>query len=527
MKKMSVENLAKETDSAIGSNNLIQLNVCKNELLNSIKSGQLSIEEKSRAHYFLANIHLFRYDNNSKMNANKLLDKKEAINNFLLAIHNTKNPNYLWSYYTNLGNLFKAESRYLEAIDWYQKAQIITQNKALLPIGNKLESLYEITKDMFVFGQQEYLFRVRELWRVTLLDLKKIKINKYRDEEIEQNRGRDIIASYIKDFDNYFNDYKKNYDAFHAKKSLTWSIQDPFLKDSKKSLSNRYRTWCLKERLLLNVLNLVKHPDTFHDELLPRKISVNEGDFIFTMWQQLAQEYCSARYTFFVYKDLEDFPNKKHFSDKGNDFSKLGKFGKTSFLTKGKKDIVITVPYEDLNHCFSYEVEELKSAYTKLYGILNKITVLLFSYIKLIKDCDAPYLKTIQENTDIKDGKIELHTFLKICKDIDIIKQNNSFLYSFISIYEDVCGNNVCDEFKKIKEIRDVIAHGYIKVSYYDGGDFFNYSYNSTIKANYLKISLHEFKRNFEKLLLLVKNSFFYADLCIASIEKTISKPNE
>ena len=256
--------------------------------------------------------------------------------------------------------------------------------------------------------------------------------------------------------------------------------------------------------------------DAFDDNLLPSSISLKEGDYILTFWQQLAQEYCSSRYVYFLYKDLEDYPSKKHISDKNNNISNPNKISCDYYFSANDgNEFVSSSSYENLNHNFSYETEKMKSAYSKLYNILNKMAVMVFSYIKLIDKTNCNYLKEIQENSKIKDSKIELHSFQHLPKDI---KYCYPSLYAFISIYEDVCGNNNCEDYKRLKKIRDAITHGYFKLSYYKSSDSFNYKDKNIIEANYLEISIDEFKRNFRKLLKVTKNIFFYKELLIEEL---------
>lgn len=515
--KLDINDLAMKVDKAIDDNSHQELNEYKNNILIQLKNNQTSREDKSRLYYFLANIYLHKFYLSGK-SQDKISSKKEALNNFFLAISLSSNLNHLYQYYTNLGNIYKSDSRFLEAIDCYEEASKVTQNEALLPSGNKLECLYAITKDKFFTDQKNRNFPILELWRVILLEVKKIDLQKsYPDEHLEQVGGQKIIKSYLKDFDKYFKKYKSDYESCHAKEELIWDLKDSFLEDSNESIKNEYSTWCSQERLLLNILNLQHGTDAFEDNLFPSSISIKEGDYILTFWQQLAQEYCSSRYVYFLYKDLEEYPSEKHISDKNNNISKPNKISCNYYLSAndGHK-LLSSSSYGNLNHNFSYEIEKMKSAYAKLYNILNKMAVMVFSYIKLIDKTNCSYLKEIQENSKIKDSKIELHSFQHLPKDI---KYCYPSLYAFISIYEDVCGNNNCEDYKKLKKIRDAITHGYFKLSYYKSSDSFNYKDKNIIEANYLEISIGEFKRNFRELLKLTKNIFFYAELLIKELE--------
>lgn len=517
-----IQRLGGNIDTAISTKNLQDLNIYQNEaleLLNNLKNNN----DKGIIHYYIGNVHLFRYDLRSKIN-DKLQCKKEAINHFLLATALLSDKRYLLPCYTNLANIYIAEHRYLEAIDFCQLSENIT-NQFLLPIGNKLESLYTITKDFFWedVKTQRRNFTIYELWRVILISIKSIDIKEYSQEAIEQNKGKQIILSYIKDFEKWFNDYKTFHDEFHKNTSITWNLEEPFLNDEKVYKNNQYHNWCKEERLLLNVLNLVEYTDVYSDNLMLKSLTIEAGDWIYSMWQQICQEYTSARYVFYQYKDTEFWlkyndKRRKHLSDRRNEITKEDNYALNYVLSNGS--IASSGVGTDTNILFAFEIEELKSAYIKTYNIFDKLSVLLFSYIKLLEVSDETcYLKDVQNCTEIKDDRLSIHDFAKL--KVDDMKKKNIYLYSFISIYHDLQGNNACDEFKSLKLIRDKITHGYIKISYENYSDFYSYNHK-TIQSNYLKINVDSFKIKLKFLLSIIRNSFFYTDLCIAEIEKSI-----
>jgi hypothetical protein len=121
----------------------------------------------------------------------------------------------------------------------------------------------------------------------------------------------------------------------------------------------RYRRWCLHRRLFLNPLNdLGPNPIAAHDVLTAPSIVVKTGEGMHYQgfYNQLKQEYASARYLF--YEGATS--TTPHFSDKG-------------------VLLVNTLDYP----CYSLAVEKVKVAFRVAYSLLDKVSFFLNHYLAL------------------------------------------------------------------------------------------------------------------------------------------------
>ena len=120
-----------------------------------------------------------------------------------------------------------------------------------------------------------------------------------------------------------------------------------------------YRTWALRETLFLNTLNdLGTYSAAASDPLhLPAFVApLNEPPVLIGFFNQIKQEYVSARWLFFDAMDSD----KPHFSDR------------EVYLTN-------TLDYP----VYSLAVEKLKLAFRASYSIFDKIAYFLNAYMKL------------------------------------------------------------------------------------------------------------------------------------------------
>lgn len=121
----------------------------------------------------------------------------------------------------------------------------------------------------------------------------------------------------------------------------------------------KYRRWCLRNRLFLNPLNdLGPYSIAAHDVLTTPSIVVKAGEGMHYQgfYNQLKQEYASARYLF--YEGATS--TTPHFSDKG-------------------VLLVNTLDYP----CYSLAVEKVKVAFRVAYSLLDKVSFFLNHYLTL------------------------------------------------------------------------------------------------------------------------------------------------
>ena len=143
----------------------------------------------------------------------------------------------------------------------------------------------------------------------------------------------------------------------------------------------RYRRWCLRHRLFLNLLNdLGPNPAAESDVLHVPHAPANDSAWAYFQgfYNLLKQEYTSARYLY--YRGIR--AHSPHFCDRG------------------------VLLYE--THCdgeCSWALEQIKAAYRILYSLFDKIGFFLNSYLRLgIKPEQVNFRKLWYQSQDRKNG---------------------------------------------------------------------------------------------------------------------------
>lgn len=200
-----------------------------------------------------------------------------------------------------------------------------------------------------------------------------------------------------------------------------------------------YRKWCIDNGLFLNSLSDLPCKElafAFDGLTLPPILTSLHAELpiIIGMFNQLKQEYVSARYTF--YESLE-FKGRPHFSDK-------------------RTSIAETLEYAQ----FSLRVERLKSAFKTLFGILDKTAFFLNEYYELgIKSKDVNFKTVWQSEIKSKNG----YKFKNTLDD-----SNNFALGSLHWIqreFEKSSDQYASPQYVRLKEVRNALEHRYTIVT--------------------------------------------------------------
>lgn len=236
---------------------------------------------------------------------------------------------------TNLGNLFDYIGRFVEAIEYWNKAISIIE-KFPMAHGNRGIGLIEYSR--MLYNENHKLIFLKHAYS----DLKIIE--------------KDIVHNNAK---RKFNEYKKWLDSMSIRNLLPKKTKlDEFsLGDRTKEI--RYRKWCLQNRLFLNPLNdLGPYPVAAEDILTVPSIvyKIEEGPFYHGFFNQIKQEYVSAR--FIYYEAINE--KAPHFSDK-------------------KVLLYNTLDYP----AYSIAVEKIKASFRILYSIFDKVAYFLNKYLIL------------------------------------------------------------------------------------------------------------------------------------------------
>lgn len=236
---------------------------------------------------------------------------------------------------TNLGNLFSHIGRFSEAqLYWHKALKIIPDFP--MAVGNIGFGLFHYAKALYDRGHQSVFFKFTYKYLTDSLEL---------DIYPEAKQSFSAIA---KDLEERFNNKQL--------KDLE-GLGDYKLGKSKDE--QKYRKWCLDNKLFLNPINDITIDSiAAHDcILLPTMtLEFDQPPVYQTIFNQLKQEFVTGR--FFLFEGITQ--KRKHYSDKGN------------------------LQMDTLDYAtYSFSIEKVKIAFRMCYSILDKIGYLLNDYLGL------------------------------------------------------------------------------------------------------------------------------------------------
>lgn len=202
----------------------------------------------------------------------------------------------------------------------------------------------------------------------------------------------------------------------------------------------QYRRWCLDEILFLNPLNdLGNYSIAAADVLLTPDMTVEceRGPSFQGFYNQLKQEFMSARYLLYSYYAMGSQPQKRHFSDDG------------------------VLLLDTLDHpVYSLASEKARISFRVFYALFDKIAFFLNAYLKLeIADREVSFRKLWYNKGDPKKGLRS-----------DFRERINGPLRGLYWLSKDLYENdqNLIDsqepDAKEISEIRNHLEHKYLKL---------------------------------------------------------------
>ncbi len=312
---------------------------------------QRSLDEKNIAilHYFIANLwsskRKFSYKGNNETWKWQQQEFEEEIRHLRFALlhfsqlknlHDDISKTRSCQIYTNLGNLFDTVGRFVEALEYYDKALELNPQFSMA-VGNKGITLFHYGKSLHNCYEK-------------ILFLKKSSEYLRKAIDIEA----DIIAK--KAFQDYYQKCESGLKQTNCKNNRKKVSGNPLGNSDEE---RKYRSWCLKHQLFLNPLNDISAiPDAANDNLLlpPLTLHIDNPPVYLEYFNQLKQEYVSARFVF--YQSI--ISKKPHFSDR-------------------------CVPLVDtLNYSlFSTNIEGLKTSFRVFYSIFDKIGFFMNKYLDL------------------------------------------------------------------------------------------------------------------------------------------------
>lgn len=242
---------------------------------------------------------------------------------------------------TNLGNLFNTVGRFVEAIEYWDEALAVIPSFGMAQ-GNRGYGLTCYARVMYDEGQRPVFLRHAYVGLRAALSSNPDDVCGV-DPWARDGFGKQVAWLESTLVPEYL--------------SLGTQIEEFPLGECEDEI--KYRQWCLRNRLFLNPLNdLGPFSIAAHDVLTTPSIVVKPGEGMHFQgfYNQLKQEYASARYLYFE----GTTSTKPHFSDKG-------------------VLLINTLDYP----CYSLAVEKVKMAFRMAYSLLDKVSYFLNHYLAL------------------------------------------------------------------------------------------------------------------------------------------------
>lgn len=241
---------------------------------------------------------------------------------------------------TNLANLLNTVGRFVEAHEYWNRALAI-EPRFWMALGNRGYGRIEYAKAIYSQHAREELIwaAYQDLTRAVEL-VKEYPYGSPGAPEFFNWHIADLLAKFGSDFLN------------HEMKFIDYSL-------GRSQREKDYRNWALRETLFLNTLNdLGIYSAAASDPLhLPAFVApLNEPPILIGFFNQIKQEYVSARWLFFDAMDSD----KAHFSDR-------------------EVYLLDTLDYP----VYSLAAEKMKLAFRATYSIFDKIAYFLNAYMKL------------------------------------------------------------------------------------------------------------------------------------------------
>jgi hypothetical protein len=254
----------------------------------------------------------------------------------------------------------------------------------------------------------------------------------------------------------------------------------------------RYRKWCLQNRLFLNHLNDIElTPNAARDNLIlpPITTPLGEGLHYHGLFNQLKQEFVSARYLYF--EGIE--ANEVHFSDKN------------------------VLLYNTLDYpSYSLAVEKVKAAFRISYSLFDKIAYFLNRYLDL----------------SIKESQVTFKTCWYISRNREkglrsefLQRQNwplRGLFWLSKDLFEDRLGfrDAIEPDAQQLAEIRQHLEHKYLKVHEFGRPAVSENEPLSFHDDLAFSVGRRELETKTLRLLKMIRAALIYLSLAIYSEER-------
>ncbi len=319
-------------------------------LLTQLAERGLTDRDASRAHYFRANI--WSSKRRATPDWSAWLWKSESIDGEILELRKALghpgfaelDPVERAQIHTNLGNVLNHTGRFIEAIEYWDRA-LASVPRFAMAWGNRGMGLGHYAGALYDPGHRGVLMvaAFESLAQACADDA--VLDNLYQGKALDQ-------------FAVCMNAIGSHYDIPHMAEGL--DLANHSMGRSKNE--REYRRWCLNNRIFINPLNDIgPNPIAATDVLTLPSISagIDEGSrppAVIRHFNVIKQEFCAARYALYEGMNFAGV----HFSDRG------------------------VLLYNTLDYpAFGFAVERMKMAFRGAYAVFDKVAFLLNYYLSL------------------------------------------------------------------------------------------------------------------------------------------------
>lgn len=439
------------------------------EIANYVNLENFDSLSKANYYYFLGNawsyVQRIKYPDTNFEFESEEIEKQITYYRKSLGLLKEKNNDFIkCQVLTNLGNLFSHIGRIVESQEYFNLC-LSVDSKFGMAIGNRGFGLFHYAKliyepiHQFIFMQHA------------------------RKDLLESCKMNDVYA----DAKNAFHSLAKHIETAYPIEELEdFKKYDNYYKGLAEDEID-YRTWCSGNRLFINPLNDVLTESVVANDYLfapSMVLKVDEKPIYQSMFNQIKQEYVSARFLF--YESLQS--NDTHFSDK-------------------EVTLMDTLDYS----VYSLSLEKTKISFKVCYSIFDKIAYFIFIYLNLGKINNRISFKTIWfKNLDKNQGLNET-----------VSNSKNWALRGLFWLSKDLYEKDfdviIEPEAKELANIRNYIEHKSFKIV-----DSFNPEWTQETETYEIDRGLFEDKTF--KILKLSRSALMYLSFLIYEEESKRQK---
>ena len=415
-----IVNIKKRFDSYSALKDIENTEGCIEEAEKIVKDINLSHHEKAELYYSIAtayaDLETFKYEHRLDEEAISLQEK--SIYNFRAALDELEFEdlddiaNGLYQQlYTNAGNTYSRFGRFIEAFNLYRKA---SEKYGIFPMALANEGQLALEYSSLFYDKS----LIQVFYHYAYHCLKKSLIYKHYLN----------VHGAGKHFEDIFNELEKIYPKEFFENKLDFSGYNY----GKTKKEQQYKIWVAENRLFLNPLNdISKQAIAATDYLhLPGLVYLNDQykfEFHYGLFNQIKQEYISARYLF--YEGIQ-IRKSTHIAD---------------------KDVWLIEIGDSVN---SYSDFSIRTSFRILYALFDRIAFFINDYFDLGIDVGKVSFKKIRKNEKMKN----------IC-------MNNFMMYAVYWLSKDFYQDGEITtkpNSKKIDELRNYMEHRYVASTLFD-----------------------------------------------------------